>query len=75
MCDNWVVLAKSTGDAGPDWIEVIFDPGGNDLAVWNGWVRDQELEILRLSDRVVFPIFAWVCATECFCWRMYVITC
>jgi hypothetical protein len=38
--DDWVVLAKSTRDARPDWIEVILDLGGNDLAAWNGWVRD-----------------------------------
>jgi hypothetical protein len=58
MHDDQVVLAKSTGDAGPDWIEVVLDPGGNYLAVWNGWVRDQELEILGCTDLVIFPFFS-----------------
>jgi hypothetical protein len=66
MHDDWVVLAKSTRDAGPDWIEVIFDPGGNNLAVRNGRVWDQELEVLGFADLVIFLIFAWVCTTECF---------
>jgi hypothetical protein len=65
-CDDWVVLAKSTGDAGPNWIKVVFDPGGNNLAAWDGWVRDQEPEILRFADLIVFPFFSWVCATEYF---------
>jgi hypothetical protein len=75
MHDNWVVLAKSTGDAGPNWIKVIFDPGGDNLVVWNGWVWDQEPEILRFLDRIVFLIFAWVHATKCLSWRVHVIIC
>jgi hypothetical protein len=66
--DDWVVLAKSTRDAGPNWIEVVLDPGGNDLVAQNGWVWDQELEILRFADLIVFSIFTWVCTTEVFSW-------
>ena len=42
---------------------------------WNGWVWDQEPEILGFLDHVVFPIFTWVCATEGFSWGVHVITC
>ena len=62
--DNRVVLSKCAGDGGSDGIEIIFDPRGYDLAVWNGGIRDEELEILRGFNLVVLPFFSWVCATE-----------
>ena len=62
--DNRVVLTKCARDGGSDGIEIIFDPRGNNLAVWNGRVRDEEPEILGGSNLVVSPFFSWVCATK-----------
>jgi hypothetical protein len=63
-CDDWVMLAEGVGDGRPNWVKIVFDPGGYDLAAQNGWIWDKKPKILGGACGVVDLFISRVCTTE-----------
>jgi hypothetical protein len=58
------MLAEGAGDRGPDWVEIVFDPGGDNLMVWNGWIWDKEPKILGGACGIIGSFISRMRATE-----------